>query len=168
MKVILKTNRLLLREITNDDFPMLKKVIRDNNGNPYEDEYVWKWLNWCKESYKKDHFGLWAVIYKENNEMIGNCGVSMQFIDDEWRPEIGYHLRKDYHQQGIGKEMTRAVKDYFFSHYDYDEVFSYLDQNNVPSEKTAIANGMTLRGIYKEIYKVYSITRKEWEESRGK
>ena len=26
--------------------------------------------------------------------MIGDCGVSMQIIDDEMRPEIGYHLNK--------------------------------------------------------------------------
>ena len=69
MKIILETKRLLLREMTDDDFDALKKVISD----------------------------------KETNEMIGDCGVSMQCIDDEDKPEIGYHLRKDYHRQGLGK-----------------------------------------------------------------
>ena len=116
-------------------------------------------------------FGLWAAIYKETGEMIGDCGVSMQFIDDEWKPEIGYHLRLDYHQQGLGKEMTQAVRDYFFNKFDYDEVYSYMNKDNVPSIKTAEANGMTFLHLYKtndEVCCVYRITRKEWEKIKEK
>lgn len=176
MKIILETNRLLLREMTDEDFASLKKVISDPETmkyyyKPYDDEGVQRWIDWCKSSYEKNNFGLWAVVLKETGEMIGDCGVSLQFINDEWRPEIGYHLRKDYHRQGIGKEMTQAVKDYFFTHYDYDEVYSYMNKDNVASYKTAEANGMTFRNMLnhgEEICRVYSITRKEWEESRGK
>ena len=168
MKFILETNRLILREITDGDFPMLKKVIRDHDGTPYEDEYVWKWLNWCKDCYQKYNFGLWAVIYKETGEMMGNCGVSMQFIDDEWKPEIGYHLRKDYHRQGLGKEVTRAIRDYFFTHYDYDEVYSYMDVNNIASYKTAEANGMKYLHNYVtkqgQECRVYRISKDEWKK----
>ena len=167
MKPILETKRLILREITDDDFPMLKRVIADHDGNPYEDEYVWKWLNWCKDCYQKYGFGLWAVIYKETNEMMGNCGVSVQFIDDEWKPEIGYHLRKDFHHQGLGKEVTQAIRDYFFTHFKYDEVYSYMDVDNVASYKTAEANGMTYLHNYTTKQgmetRVYKITREEWK-----
>lgn len=112
-------------------------------AKPYDDAGVTRWLNWCKDSYQKNGFGLWAVVLKKTGEMIGDCGISMQFIDDEWKPEVGYHLRLDYHRQGLGKEMTQAVRDYFFAHFDYDEVCSYMNKDNVPSIKTAEANGMT-------------------------
>ncbi|MBR0294332.1 MAG: GNAT family N-acetyltransferase [Bacilli bacterium] len=168
-KIILKTDRLILREITDDDFDALKKVIRNRDGSAYDDEYVWKWLNWCKSSYQKYGFGLWAVIYKDTNEMIGSCGVSMQIIDDEWKPEIGYHLRRDYHRQGLGKEVTRAIKDYFFTHFDFDEVYSYMDEDNVASYKTAEANGMTYLHLYTtkdgHVCRVYRITREEWKRN---
>lgn len=62
--------------------------------------------------------------------------------------------------------MTSAVKDYFFLNYDYDEVYSYMNINNIPSEKTAMKNGMTFIKTFEsngEIDKVYRITRKEWE-----
>ena len=134
---------------------------------PYDKEGVWRWLNWCKHSYFLYGFGLWAVVLKETGEMIGDCGVSMQIIDDELKPEIGYHLRKDYHRQGIGKEMTQAVRDYFFENYGYDEVYSYMDVDNVPSYKTAEANGMTYLHMYTtrdyHVCLVYRITREEWE-----
>ena len=168
MKIILETKRTFLREKTDDDFDALKKIIRDKDGNPYEDSYVYKWLNWCKDCYQKYGFGLWAVILKETGEMIGTCGVSMQMIDDEMKPEIGYHLRKDYNRQGLGKEITRAIKDYFFNNFDFDEVYSYMDKDNVASYKTAEANGMTFLHLYttKDGHecRVYKITRKEWEE----
>ena len=171
MKIILETPRLYLREMDENDFDMLKKVISDPitmkyYAKPYDDEGVNKWIRWCKASYAKRGFGLWAVILKETGEMIGDCGVSMQYIDDEDRPEIGYHLRKDYHRQGLGKEMTQAVRDYFFNNFSYDEVYSYMNVDNLPSYKTAEANGMTFRHIYVtpsgEKCSIYSITRKEW------
>ena len=175
MKLILQTDRLILREMNDDDFDSLKKVISDPETmkyyfKPFDDEGVWRWINWCKSSYQEYGFGLWAVIYKDTGEMIGDCGISMQIIDDESKPEIGYHLRKDFHRQGIGKEMTRAVKNYFFNHFNYDEVYSYMDENNIPSFKTAEANGMTFQHLYKtkygEICRVYKITRSEWEKSQ--
>ena len=172
MKTILETKRLILREMTDDDFNALKKVISDPDNmiyypKPYDDNGVTRWINWCKDSYQKHGFGLWAVVLKSSGEMIGDCGVSMQFIDDEWKPEIGYQLRLDYHLQGLGKEMTQAVRDYFFNHFDYDEVYSYMEKDNLPSYKTAEANGMTFRHFFKgkdgNECRVYSITRKEWE-----
>ena len=172
-KRILETNRLFLREINNGDFKELQAVISDPETmkyykEPYNESGVQKWIDWCNASYAKRGFGLWAVILKETGEMIGDCGVSMQMIDDELRPEIGYHLNKKYHRQGIGKEMTQAVRDYFFTHFNYDEVYSYMDVNNLPSYKTAEANGMTYLHDYVtadgERCKVYRITRNEWEK----
>ena len=176
MKLILETERLVLREMEDSDFDALKRVISDPETmkyyyKPYDDNGVRRWLNWCKSSYEKYGFGLWAVVLKETGEMIGDCGVSMQFIDDDWRPEIGYHLDKKYHRQGIGKEMTNSVKDYFFNHFDFDEVYSYMTKDNIPSYKTAEANGMTFLHFYTpkggEECRVYRITRKEWEKEKA-
>ena len=175
VKAILETDRLFLREMGDEDFDALKKVISDPENmkyypKPYDDQGVWRWINWCKDCYVKYGFGLWAVILKETGEMIGDCGISMQMIDDAMKPEIGYHVRLDYHRQGIGKEMTRAVKDYFFEHYGFNEVYSYMDKENLPSEKTAQANGMRFLHLYTtkqgEVCKVYRITREEWEQGQ--
>ena len=169
---ILETDRLILRQMNDNDFKSLKKVLSDPINmkyypSPYDDEGVKKWINWCKASYKKRGFGLWAVIYKETGEMIGDCGISMQTIDDELKPELGYHLRLDYHRKNIGYEMASKVKDYFFNHFDFDELYSYMSINNEPSYKLAEKNGMIYQHIYKDLDgnldKVYKITRKEWE-----
>lgn len=172
MKTILETERLVLREMEDLDFESLKRVISDPENmkyypKPYDDAGVARWIAWCKDSYQRHGFGLWAVIDKESGEMIGDCGISMQLIDDEWKPEVGYHLRKDCHRRGLGKEMTQAVRDYAFIHFGFDELYSYMDKDNVPSMKTAEANGMRFLHLYDSrggICRVYRISRKEWEE----
>ena len=170
---ILETNRLVLRPMADSDCKALQAVISDPEtmkyyAEPYNEAGVQKWINWCKASQAKRGFSLWSVILKETGQMIGDCGVSMQTIDDELKPEIGYHLNKKYHRQGIGKEMTQAVRDYFFTHFDFDEVYSYMDVENLPSYKTAEANGMTYLHDYVtsdgERCRVYRITREEWKK----
>ena len=63
MKIILETKRLILREMIDDDFDSLKKVLSDPitmkyYPKPYDDEGVAKWIRWCKASYEKRGFGL--------------------------------------------------------------------------------------------------------------
>ena len=173
---ILETKRLILRELNDGDYEAMKKYLLDPANlkyahTQYDESIVSRWLNWCKKSYQEKGFGLWAVVFKETGEVIGDCGISMQPIDDDWKPEIGYHLRSDYHRKGIGKEMTRAVKDYFFTHFDYDEVYSYMDKDNLPSYKTAEANGMTFLHLYTtkdgQVCRVYRITREEWKNENS-
>ena len=169
---ILETDRLVLRPMSDSDYKSLQEVLSDPEtmkyyAAPYDEAGVQKWIDWCKASQAKRGFSLWSVILKETGQMIGDCGVSMQIIDDEMRPEIGYHLNKKYHHQGIGKEMTQAVRDYFFTYFNENEVYSYMDKDNLPSYKTAEANGMTYLHNYitkdGEECRVYRITRSEWE-----
>ena len=161
MKIVLETKRLYCREMNDDDFVALSKIITPNNP-----EYVQKWLDWCKSSYQKYGFGHMAVIDKDTNEMIGSAGISMQYIDDEWKEEIGYHLREDHRHKGFGKEIAIAFRDYFFTHFNKNEVYSYMHEDNIPSYKTAEAMGMSFLHLFKDrsgdIYRVYRITRDEW------
>ena len=160
MKVILETKRLILRKMTNDDFSSLKKVINSDDG------YTQKWIDWCLDSYRRYGFGHYAVIYKESREMIGSIGISMQIIDDSLKPEIGYHLREDYRHQGLAKEAALMLEDYFFNNFDYDEVYSYMLKDNVPSYKTAEAIGMKYLHNYVDKKgndcRVYCLTRQDW------
>ena len=66
--------------------------------------------------------------------------------------------------------MARAVKEYFFTHFTYDEVYSYMNKDNLPSYKTAEANGMTFLHLFTtndgEVCRVYRITREEWMNNK--
>ena len=46
----------------------------------FSDEEVQEWLDRQVSRYQKWNFGLWAVILKETDEMIGQCGLTMKTV----------------------------------------------------------------------------------------
>ena len=173
--MILETNRLIIREYTPGDFDALYEILSDAQTmkyypKPYDENGVRRWINWCIDSYRQYGFGLWALELKETGVFIGDCGISMQNIDGEILPEIGYHVNKNYWRQGYAKEACAAVKDWFFKNKEHDSVYSYMNQENVASYATAAANGMKRIKAYEdgeEALFVYRITRDEWQKARN-
>jgi len=166
----METERLRFRKINDGDFDNLKAIISDGETmkyypEPYDDNGVNRWIKWCKACYEKRGFGLFALILKSSGEFIGDCGITLQRINGKEAFEIGYHINKKYHNKGYGCEASRYMRDYFFSNTEYDEVYSYMNAENVPSRRLAEKNGMTLSEEYEEggmTLAVYKITRREW------
>jgi len=163
--------------MVHEDFSALKAILSDRETmkfypKPYDDEGVNRWISWCQSSQEKWGFSLFAVILKETGQMIGDTGVSMQNIHGRLVPEIGYHINKRYWRQGYATETTQAVKDWLFSHFAFDDVYSYMDKDNIASAKTALSNGMTLVDSYRDAHGedllVYRITREEWIKEKTK
>ena len=100
--------------------------------------------------------------------MIGDCGITMQNIHGQWLPEIGYHIRADHQRKGYASEAAAACIRYAFENYDFPAVYSYMKYTNIPSQKTAIKNGMRFIEEYEDsdntYTRVFAITRTEWEE----
>ena len=119
------------------------------------------------DNYKKYGFGLWAVVLKETGEFIGDCGITMQNIDGEMLPEIGYHICKDYWRQGYAKEAASAVREWLFRNTQFDAVYSYMTHTNVASYSTSASVGMQKVKEYVEddgvLHFVYKLTRSEWQ-----
>lgn len=169
MKYIIETERLRLRQIGQDDFNNLKAILSDPitmkyYPSPYDDLGVQKWIDWCNGCYKKRGFGLWAVELKDGT-FIGDTGITLQNIDGDEVFEIGYHYNREYWHQGYASEAARACKKWYFDNTDYDEVYSYMNIDNLGSRKVAQNNGMTFIKDYHsddEHLVVYKITRKEY------
>ena len=168
----LETERLILREYTMDDFDDLYEILSDEETmkhypKPFDEEKVRYWINWNITNYKTFGFGLWAVVLKDTNEMIGDCGITMQIIDGEIKPEIGYHINKKYQRRGYATEAARKCRDYVFQNTPFNIIYSYMKYTNIGSYSVAIKNGMKLIKEYDDpkniISKAYAITRKEWE-----
>lgn len=174
--MILETARLIIREYTPDDFDALFEILSDKETmkyytKPYDENGVNRWINWCIDSYRQYGFGLWALELKETGNFIGDCGISMQNIDGEILPEIGYHVHKKYWRQGYAKEACAAVRQWFFQNTEFESVYSYMNRDNIASCATAAANGMTRIKAYEnsnEALFVYRITRDEWIKSNSK
>ena len=97
--MILETDRLILREYVIEDFEALYEIVSDKETMqhypvPFDEDKTRNWIKWNLDNYKKYGFGLWAVVLKETGEFIGDCGITIQDIDGEKLPEIGYHIHK--------------------------------------------------------------------------
>ena len=155
MKMILETERLFLREMTMDDFDSLYAVLADPEimqHYPYsfDEERVRSWIERNMKRYTDDGFGLWAVCLKDTGEMIGDCGLTLQNIDGQMLPEIGYHIRKDQQRKGYAKEAAAAVRDWAFGNTEYPALYSYCKYTNVGSFKTAESIGMHFEKEYED------------------
>jgi len=176
MKTIIETKRLLLREYTLDDFDALYEILSDpeimkHYPSPYDENGTMRWLRWSLDNYKTYGFGLWAVVLKNSGQFIGDCGITMQNIDGQNLPEIGYHIHKAHWRQGYAKEAAGAVRDWFFANTDFDSVYSYMPRSNTASWSTAASVGMKKVKEYMdshyELCCVYEITRSDWTELLG-
>ncbi|MBR5111250.1 MAG: GNAT family N-acetyltransferase [Clostridia bacterium] len=170
----LETERLFLREMDQNDYDALYAVLADHDimrHYPYafDEERVRGWIQRNMARYRENGFGLWAVCLKQTGEMIGDCGLTLQTIDGEILPEIGYHIRADCQRKGYAKEAAKAVMDWAFEHTDYPAVYSYCKYTNAPSVKTAEAIGMRFMKEYPDeangVTHVSRITRDEWKKA---
>lgn len=169
--MILETERLLLREYTMEDFDAIHEILSDaetmqHYPKPYDEAMTRRWIQWNRQHYREHGFGIWAVILKTTGEFIGDCGLTLQNIDGEQLPEIGYHIHKRYWRRGLGSEAARAVRDWAFGNTAYDCLYSYMKYTNAASAATAMANGMKKVKEYpdekNQISYAYAITRAEW------
>ena len=169
--MIIETERLFLREMKKSDFDALYEVLADSDimqHYPYtfDENRVRNWIQRNIERYRIFGFGLWAVCLKETGEMIGDCGITLQLIDGQIKPEIGYHIRADKQRNGYAKEAAIAVRDWTFNNTPFQIVYSYMKYTNEPSVKTAISYGCKQVDEYKddenEITKVFAISKDQW------
>lgn len=174
--MILETERLILREMTQEDFPALCKMLQDAEvmyayEHAFGDEEAQDWLDNQIRRYREDGFGLWAVVLKENGEMIGQCGLTMQDAGGTQVVEVGYLFQKAFWHRGYAAEAASACRDYAFEKLETGEVYSIIRDTNTASQNVAKRNGLSVRGtIVKHYYGMdmphllYTVTRAEWAD----
>lgn len=147
---ILETERLYFRELTQDDFDAVCRIMQDEETmraayeGTYTDDEVRRWIDYKLAHYKKHGFGLWAVILGETGELIGQCGITMQKWKGEEMHEIGYLFRRDCWHRGYAVEAATACKSYAFDVLGVERVCSMVRDTNIASQKVAERLGMTV------------------------
>lgn len=156
--MILETERTYLREMNQSDFESLSKILQDEEtmyayNGAFSNEETQGWLDRQIARYRKYGFGLWAVILKETNEMIGQCGLTMQMWKNQEVLEIGYLLQRLYWHKGFAVETAKACKKYAFEVLNADEVCSIIRDTNIPSQNVALRNGMKIADTWIKHYR---------------
>ena len=73
--MILRTPRLDLREMTEEDLPALRAILQDPvtmtaYEGAFDEDQVQTWLQRTLDRYRDDGYALWAVVLRETGEMI--------------------------------------------------------------------------------------------------
>lgn len=171
---MLQTPRLSLRELTDADLPALRVILHDPVAmvayeGAFSDEESLAWLRRMQERYAEDGFGLWAVVLRETGELIGQCGITRQRIDDDEVIEVGYLFQRAHWHRGYAVEAASACRDWAFRTLAIDELYAKVRATNLPSMNVAIRLGMTARRTFTTHYRgvdmphiAFAITRREW------
>ena len=156
--MIIETDRLYLRKMNQADFSSLCLTLKDPKAmyayeGAFNDEEVHEWLDRQIARYDRWKFGLWAVILKENETFIGQCGLTMQPWKHEEVLEIGYLFQRDFWHNGYALESARSCKEYAFKVLQADEVCSIIRDTNISSQNVAKRNGMVFKDEWVKHYR---------------
>jgi RimJ/RimL family protein N-acetyltransferase len=145
---IIETPRLIFRKFTLNDLDQLAPILGDPEVMKFSvkgvktKEETKEFINWMLSLYEKYGFGLYAVIYKENKQLIGFCGLLVWFFDNEPEIEIGYRFAKEFWEQGLGTEAATAVRDYAWKNLDTNRLICVIEPENIRSINVAKKLGM--------------------------
>lgn len=172
MKKILETERLLLREMTQDDYGDLCEILQDKDTmyaykHAFSDEEAKEWMEKQINRYRNDGFGLWAVILKSSGEFVGQCGITWQDIGGEIVPEIGYLFKRKYWHNGYATEAAIGCKKYAFDTLGFDRVYSIIRDNNYSSQRVAKRNGMAVVKTFTKHYYGMNMPHLVYKTERG-
>jgi RimJ/RimL family protein N-acetyltransferase len=102
------------------------------------------WVRSNQDRYRKYGFGLWAVVLKEKREFAGQCGPTVQNVEDQEEIEIGYLFLRKFWGRRLATEAARACRDYCLGYLGHTCLVSLIDPKNLASRRVAEKVGMTL------------------------
>lgn len=149
---ILETERLYLRPYKEEDCERLSEIYSDEEvmkyigrGGAVSKDQTKKGINaWINRLYPEYGFGIWALIDKKNDLLIGHCGFNK--LPEDAGTEIAYLLAKDYWGKGIATEISKATLKYGFANLKLNRIVALAYPQNVSSINVIRKLGMKPAG----------------------
>lgn len=149
----LETSRLILRTIKRKDAKNVFDYAQDQALSKY---VFWQPHQSIRDSkrfikdtikqYQQPNKFMWAIELKDQNIMIGTCGV-MRYYQENKTIEIGYALNPKFQNKGYMKESLQTIINYIFNNLDIIRIQGVCVTENIASEKTMISCKMIFEGI---------------------
>lgn len=175
MSLTIETRRLVLREETEDDLGALCAILGDEATmafypRPFTAEEVLAWIRRNLERYRTLGFGLWAVTLKEEDQVIGQVGLTPQLVNGAEEMEVGWQIERRRWGRGYATEAALASRDFAFAEAGLDHIISLVRPDNAPSARVAAKLGMEVREQVTRAavpHDVWELTRPRWERRQG-
>jgi ribosomal-protein-alanine N-acetyltransferase len=169
----IETPRLRLRQFTTDDTDDLYRIYSHPELFKYmsnEKPLLWKQtravIHSITENWQKYHFGVWAVVYKKNQKLIGHCGL--KFLGNTTEIQVGYLLLKSYWGRGLATEAAEAALQYGFEVVKLENIVAVAKPENIASRRVMEKVGMKYEKdayYYHNNVVYYSISRAVYQSN---
>jgi [ribosomal protein S5]-alanine N-acetyltransferase len=151
----LETERLLLRQATQEDAEAVFAVFSDPSVTQFHDldtftrlEEAIRVIERRAKGFESDRGIRWGIARKPDNYLIGSCGFTWN--KEANTAEIGYELASQFWRQGIMSEALRAILHYGFGNREVQFVIAQIMLENTASRKLLEKLGFQSQGILKE------------------
>jgi [ribosomal protein S5]-alanine N-acetyltransferase len=147
-KLVLETDRLVLRHLSLEDLDTLAaiqadpQVMRYFTSGPRTKDEVLSELERCIALQDRHGFGLWAAIEKADGRLIGRCGLLPQALQGREEVEIAYLIDRSRWGLGLGTEAAIAIRDHGFTRLGRDRLVSIIHRDNLASRRVAEKVGL--------------------------
>ncbi len=146
-KIIIETERLILREMVADDAPGMLELHSNPEVQKYTGEDV---ITSTKEIHTKIKefqtrdadrgYGRWVTVLKDGNQFVGWAGLAYLAEFDEI--DIGYRFLPQYWGLGIATEASRAILAYAFDTLKLERIIAIAMKEHQGSIKVMKKVGM--------------------------
>ena len=151
MHIIFQTPRLMLRQFTEADAPLILELNSDPEILKYLHEPVLKTKAQAKKILDdiilpqyKNNLGRWAIHTKDNMNFIGWCGLKYRPELDE--VDLGYRLMQNAWGKGFATEAAQHSLDYGFKTLNLKLITGRAHIENLASIKVLEKIGMDFIG----------------------
>ena len=152
----LETERLKLRAIKKSDVEDINEYASNPKTSEYllwekhkSIEYTKRFVDIVLAKYRLSEYHDWAIVLKENQKMIGTCGLTR--IDEENSiAEIGYVLNPSYWGNGYATEAAKKMVDFAFNVLGVNRVEARFLFGNEASLNVMKKIGMKFEGYLRE------------------
>jgi RimJ/RimL family protein N-acetyltransferase len=154
----LKTERLVLRAVTEDDARALFEIFSDPQVMRFWSRPPMASVDDAHALVREIEAGWhartllqWGVALKADDVVIGTCTL-YRWDRTHRRAELGYVLRRDRWGSGIATEAVRTVLDHAFGTMDLHRVGADTDPRNAASARLLERLGFQREGLQRETY----------------
>ena len=146
MKIILETERLILRELTAEDAANFYRLNQDHEVVKYTGDVPFSDIEEARQfllkydQYKKYRVGRWAVVRKSDNVFLGWCGLKYHPQTNEY--DLGFRFFRKYWNQRYATESAKACLKYGFNELHLDSILGHAMKANLASVKVLEKIGM--------------------------
>lgn len=181
--MIIRTERLLLREFNQDDWRDTLKYQTNPQYltyYPWDDrtdmdvrEFIQKFVDWQGEK-PRTKYQL-AITFPEQQRVIGNCGIRIE-KENFTCANIGYEISPDYWRKGFASEAAQAIVSYGFRDLKLHRIWALCLVDNLASWHVLEKIGMKregrlrktefIKGFWRDSY-IYAILEHEWKSKKS-